>query len=136
MVSQATFPSLSQLDERRKALGMSRSALARRSGVSLPTVQRVLTGTEPTPSLPVVHALAQALGVQVNLGHDAAIRSTTSATEFRRQRALTKARQLTGMLQATMGLEAQAVAPQTLDDLTERQAEQLLGGSGRRLWDD
>jgi hypothetical protein len=40
------------------------------------------------------------------------------------------------MVQGTMGLEAQAVSAETLDDLTERHVEQLLAGSGRRLWDD
>lgn len=132
----ATIPSLRSLDERRRELRMSVTALARRSGVSRPTVNRILAGREHVPSAQSVHALAAALGLQVQLGYAPAVVPAIEAREFRRQQALTKARQLAKLVQGTMGLEAQAVDSKTLDGLVEDNLHALLSGSSRQLWDD
>ena len=83
-----------------------------------------------------MHAVASALGVCVGIGEGAGITETIRADDFRRQRAEEKAKQLAGMVQATMGLEAQAVDRKTLDSLIEENVHKLLAGSGRRLWED
>jgi hypothetical protein len=104
--------------------------------VSLPTVQRILSGSDHAPSLPAIHAIAAALGVQVSLGYQPRITEATTAAEFRREQALKKARRLSSMVQGTMGLESQAIEQSALDAITDEQAVQLLAGPSRHLWDD
>src|SRR6266446_9534996 len=94
---------LTQLNDRRKQLGMSFAALARRSRIPLPTVQKILYGNERRPDFLKVSAIAEALGMNLTI-------TITPAHTFRRQQAERKAQQLVSMTQATSGLEAQAVA--------------------------
>jgi transcriptional regulator with XRE-family HTH domain len=124
------------LDDRRRRLGMSRAIVARRSGVSLPTVTRILTGKEAAPSLPNVQAIAAALGVCLRVGAEVRIAEDLDAEEFRRRQAFAKARRLVRMVQGTMGLESQAVDLRAVDEMTERTVRDLLAGAKRRLWED
>jgi transcriptional regulator with XRE-family HTH domain len=117
---------LKHLNNRRKELGMSFAALAQRSGVPLPTVQKILYGHEQRPDFFKVSAIAEALGITLTM-------TPTPAEEFRRQQAERKAQQLVSMTQATSGLEAQAV-PEIVADLTARTASTLLAGSRLELW--
>jgi transcriptional regulator with XRE-family HTH domain len=126
----ARMADLRKFDLRRRQLGMSRATLARRAKVSVPTVHRILTGKEPAPSLATVEALADALGMAVQ------ILETIDAEELRERQAKHRAAQLVGMVQATMGLESQAVDRKTIETLTKRNATRLLAGSSRRLWDE
>jgi transcriptional regulator with XRE-family HTH domain len=121
---------LQKLDARRRRLGMSRAALARRAGVSLPTVHRVLTGKEDAPSVTTLNAIAAALGMEVQ------IVEVADVDELREEQAKRKARRLTEQIQGTMGLESQGVGSKQLDRMTKQTVHELLAGSGRRLWDD
>lgn len=109
---------------------MSRVTLARRAKVSVPTVHRVLTGKELAPSVATVAALAEALGMAVQ------IVETVDADEFRERQAKLRAAQVIGLVQGTMGLESQAVDPKTIESLTKRNVNRLLAGPSRRLWDE
>lgn len=128
MVSER--PTLSELDERRRRLGMSRAVLAKRSGVSQPTVTRILTGREPNPRWRSLLAIVEALGVSL------VISQATPVDECRKQRARDKARRLVGMVQGTMGLESQALDQESLHLMIDRVYHQLLAGSPRNLWED
>src|SRR5262249_52508550 len=55
------------LQRRRQELGLSYELLAQRSGVSRPTVQRILSGRYPTASFASVVALGYALGLELRL---------------------------------------------------------------------
>jgi transcriptional regulator with XRE-family HTH domain len=121
---------LRKLDVRRRQLGMSRASLARRAKVSVPTVHRILTGKETGPSWETIEALAKALGLGVQ------IVETIGAEDLRERQARMKASRLVGMVQGTMGLEAQAVDATTIETLTKRNATRLLAGPARRLWDE
>jgi transcriptional regulator with XRE-family HTH domain len=136
IVSKSNLPNLAKLDLRRRKLGMSRPVLARRSGVSIARVHAILRGAEQNPRLSTLHALAQALGVAVSVGSEGGIREVKSVGEMRRERAIEKAKRIAGSVQATMGLEAQAVDQPTLDSLTEQMLHKLLAGPNRRLWAD
>jgi transcriptional regulator with XRE-family HTH domain len=118
------------LDERRRELGMTFAALSKRSGVSRPTVVRILSGKHGAASLASVAAIADALGLDLHLGTKVAVK------QFREQQARKKARRLVGMLQGTSGLEGQGLDAATLDRMTDRTARDLLAGPPRRLWDD
>ena len=49
-----------ELETRRRELGMSLAMLARRSRVSLPTVNRIMSGRHPRPTFAHVAAIAEA----------------------------------------------------------------------------
>jgi len=118
---------LAMLEARRKGLGMSRKALAERSGLTVLTVQKVLRGGK-NANLSTVLAISQALGAQVGL-----VRASKLSAVKRRQ-AKAKAHRLVVMAQGSAALEAQAVGPDVLKRV-ERQAEdELLSGPALRLW--
>ena len=127
---------LIQLDARRRQLGMTKVAVASRSRVSLPTVNRILSGREPNPALASVQAIASALGVKVVLGADSRIEEVHDAHEFRKAQATAKATALVRHVQGNMALEAQAVVDASRRQMIEQTANELLAGSPRRLWDD
>jgi transcriptional regulator with XRE-family HTH domain len=116
-----------ELEKRRRELGMSTTALAQRSRVSLPTVNRIMSSRHPRPVFAHVAAIAQALGV------DLAAVPKDSSDARRRTQARAKARRLVGLVQGTAGLEGQAVAPSDAEHMIERTAVQLLR-SKRKLW--
>lgn len=125
----SAYECLIRLDARRRELGMSIAVLAKRSGVSKPTVQRILSGKRQSASFHHVVALAQALGMAVDMA------PRTSAGEFRRENALRKAQRLVSVVQGTSAMEGQAItAAGELSDLVDRATDALLGGSRRRLW--
>lgn len=118
------------LDARRQKLGMSYAALARKSGVSMTTVVRILSGRYQKPSLDSVLVIADILGMEVSF------REHTNIAELQEQQAKHQARRLIGVLQGTSALEAQALDKPELEQMTRRTVHELLAGSKRRLWDE
>jgi transcriptional regulator with XRE-family HTH domain len=123
-----------QLDRRRARLGMSKADLARRAGVSLPTVHRLLSGRDRRARIDIVAATAAALGVEVRLCETPYVHESTEVSAFREAQARAKAKRLVRLVQGTMALEAEAVGTDVLEDMEERNVHALLAGSGRRLW--
>lgn len=119
-----------KLDLRRRKLGMSRAALARRAKVSVPAVHRILGGKERAPSMATIEALAAAVGLEISFSEVADVE------DLREQQAEKIATKVAGAVQGTMGLESQGVDPATVKTLIKRNMHQLLSGSNRRLWDE
>ena len=118
-----------KLDERRKRLGMSYAVLATRSGVSMPTVVRILSGRNPDASFAKVMALADALGISFHMKED------LDEDELREKQARRKAEYLVRMVQGTSSLEGQAVDSGTLQRMVRQTTHELLGSrSNRKLW--
>jgi len=137
MVNAITGPDLrSQLDERRESLRLSKTQLARRAGLSLPTVNRVLSGSEQNPRIKTLAALAAAVGVEIRLGAVTRIDELSTIEAFREAQARTKARRLVRLLQGSMALEASALDRQSLLQLENKNVRTLLQGPPRRLWSD
>ncbi|MBS0189815.1 MAG: helix-turn-helix domain-containing protein [Phycisphaerales bacterium] len=122
-----TSISAHRLTSRRKALGISTAALARRSGVSEPTVKRILGGQMGEASFANVAAIAHALGISIDL-------CELDADELCRRQARLKAEQIARLVQGTSALESQAVDRETYNRLVEKSYHELLAGSRRRLW--
>jgi transcriptional regulator with XRE-family HTH domain len=120
-----------KLEFRRVQLGMSRATVANRSGVSLPTVVRILSGKEQNPRLCNVDAIARALGVDISIS----LNDRQSVQEFRKSQAETKAKKLIGMVQGNMALESQAVDQSTVAGMIDQTTSELLAGSRRKLWE-
>jgi transcriptional regulator with XRE-family HTH domain len=118
------------LNARRRELQMTFAILAERSRVSIPTVTRTLTGHNPNVSLENVAAIADALGMNVE------IVPRVSVLDLREEQARRKARQLSGIVQGTQGLESQAVSHIELNDIVRGTVHQLLSGPARKLWSE
>jgi transcriptional regulator with XRE-family HTH domain len=115
---------------------MSKSDLARRSSVSLPTVHRLLSGRENRARTDIVAAIAAALGVEVRLSDSSYVFESSEVSSFRRAQARAKAKRLARLVQGTMALEAEAVGVDVLEELEEQNFHALLAGPARRLWGD
>ena len=114
-------------EQRRRELGMSRSTLARRSRVSLPTVNRIMSAHHETSTFAHVAAIAQALGIELTAV------AKVGSEELRRKQAKKKATRLVRLVQGSSGLEGQAVDQRELESMVARTTEQLLR-SKRKLW--
>ena len=116
------------LNARRKRLGMTYQVLAARSGVSIATVQRILSCENDQASFSNVVAVANALGMITNFIE------SVSDNDFREQQAQKKSKGLISLLQGSSGLEGQAVDDQTLADMVQQTVHELLAGPKRKLW--
>lgn len=103
--------------------------LARRSGISTATVSRVLRG-EPTVAMGHVCAVADALGMQVD------VRPRASVDSLVRRTARAKARRAVALVQATSALEGQGLSRHQLDAMVDRTTNELLADGGKTLWAD
>jgi transcriptional regulator with XRE-family HTH domain len=124
------------LEKRRKELGMSRAAVAKRAGVSEPTVTRILTDREAAPTLPVVRAITAALRVEIRLGDTIGFHPLVDVDDYRQEQARAKAIRLVHRVQGSMALESQAVDSATVERMVDRTIIDLLAGSKRKLWED
>ena len=127
---KALKPLSSRLNERRERLGISCAVLASRTGVSLRSIQRILSGEETNPGFSTVASLAQELGIGVRFDDEVDIRT------IRRRQAERKAERILAIVQGSSALEAQAVSRGTMHDLREKTINELLAGPPRKLWAD
>ena len=116
------------LENRRRELGMSCATLARQTGLSLATVQRILSGKHEMASFASVADIARALGAQIT------VHPQMDTLAFLSKQARRKAEQLVGTVQGSSGLEGQAVDQETLQDMVSNTAAALMKGSRRSLW--
>ena len=122
---------MDQIAARKKQLGMSYAALATRSGVSEPTLKRMLSQDEAeshSPRLDRLAAVMEALGMSLMAG------PALPVDEFRFREADAKARRLVRLVQGTSALEEQAVDSDVFERMVEDARRELLDGSSRRLW--
>jgi transcriptional regulator with XRE-family HTH domain len=125
-----------RLEMRRKSIQMTKKRLAQRAGMSLPTVNRILSGREKRLTIGSIQSLARVLGVVIRFGASVGFDEVETAFAFRERQAAAKAKRLVGMIQATMGLEAQAVGDDVVDQMVKQTTCELLAGSPQRLWAD
>lgn len=118
-----------RLRHRRDALGMGYVVLARRSGVSEPTVKRILGGQIGEASFANVASIAAALGLALEP-------EETDVQEMCRVQAREKAERIARLVQGTSALEGQAVDADSYRQLVESSYHELMAGSRRRLWSD
>lgn len=127
---EATNEVYRELDKRRRRLGLGHEVLARRSGVSRPTVLRILSGKHAAASFANVQAVAEALGLDIK------VKARKPVAAMRREQARLKARKLVAQVQGTSGLEGQAVDSKLVNEMVEQTTLELLAGSNRKLWSE
>jgi transcriptional regulator with XRE-family HTH domain len=118
---------IERLDRRRRLLRMSHGALARLSGVSEPTVKRILRGRGGAGTFLNVAAIVNALGASLTL-------EEADAEELRSAQARQVAERVMRMVQGTNALESQAIDEEAYERLMDQTVHELLAGSGRKLW--
>lgn len=106
---------------------MSYGVLAARSGITEPTVKRILGGKVEGEAFAEVVAIAHALGLQFG-------EAESDPDDFCRQQARRKAEYIARLVQGTCALENQAVDAAAYNELIERSCRELMAGSRRRLW--
>jgi transcriptional regulator with XRE-family HTH domain len=116
------------MERRRKALGISRQLLAQRSGVSLPTVTRILSSSTANSTFANLKSVAHALGM------DFEIKNTANEQDFAEQQAHLKAKKIARLVQGTSALESQAVDVETYKQIISQTTHELMAGSRHRLW--
>lgn len=116
-----------ELEKRRRELRMPLALLAKRSGVSLPTVNRILSGRHKGASFQNVLAIAAALDIEIT-----AVRHGTSS-EIRERQATSKARHLVRLVQGTSALEGQGLDQAELDEMIGQTSKELIL-TKRKLW--
>lgn len=125
--NQIAVSLLSQLERRRKELGMTKESLSEHTGLGSRTVQRVLSGQDAGATLGTILAIADALKVRLET-------KSAPAHRVKREQAMKKAAQLATMVQGTSALEAQAIPKKALQEIRQEIAASLISGSGRQLW--
>lgn len=118
-----------RLQGRRKTLGMTYVTLAKRSGVSVATVERALSSRPYKVGLEDALAIASALGMNMELQEDA------DPVDMVRRQAEIKAHKLVDMVQGTSLLEAQGIEDEQRQLMIQETTLQLLNSPRRRLWD-
>jgi transcriptional regulator with XRE-family HTH domain len=119
---------LTKLDARRRQLGMTIDVVAKRSGVSRATVERVLSGRYGSASFDTVQQIASALGATVEIANQ------VDPYVMLEQQAILKAEELMRIVQGTSALEGQGVSEATYVFMLKQAVHRLLAGPKRRLW--
>jgi transcriptional regulator with XRE-family HTH domain len=120
--------SLIKLEARRKELGMTVEFVARRSGVSRSTVERILSGSYGAASFDTVQAIAEVVGAVV------VVQDAADPDDMLQRQAELKAAEIVRLVQGTSALEGQGVDEATYRSLLRQTVHRLLAGSRRALW--
>jgi len=122
------------LEQRRSDLGISFPALSERTGVSMPTLKRLFSGTARNPTLHSLQSVARELGVELRIGETIEWVPLRPSEEIRENAAREKAERLVRLVQGTSAFESQSVEPDVVRAMVARTIHELLAGSDRKLW--
>ena len=117
-----------KLDQRRRELGMTFEALSKRSEVPISTLKAIFKKGVEHATFANVAAIADALGLDIEFANE------VDSYDLLHQQAVSKARELVGMVQGTSGLESQAIEQSHLEKMVSQLVHQLMAGSRRKLW--
>lgn len=106
---------------------MSHSALSERSGVSEPTVKRILGGKLGEASFENVRLVAEALGVTLAV-------LEIEVQEFRSGQARRQAERLVAPVAGVSATDSQSIEALRRSRIVEQTFHTLMADSGRRLW--
>jgi len=114
----------------RTQLKMSQEALAKRAGVPQSTISRI-EKDQKEPPLPLLNKIYAALSCNLVV----APMLNAPLDEIRQQQAKRVAKKHSQYLRGTMNLEKQTPDKRLLDELIKHEENELLHGSGAKLWE-
>lgn len=109
-------------------LGLTEVQIARDTGISQPTVHRILSGRHHRAAWNDIAAIAHRLGVEL-------IAESNNAYAMIMRRAEEVAQDIVDATQATSQLEGQGFSDQKQEEFIQQTKAELLAGPKRRLWD-
>ncbi len=118
---------IEQLNVQKKDLGMTNAVLAGRSGVSEPTVVRILSGKHSSAHFDHVLAIADVLGVDLNL-------QRRDPEVMKRKQAMRKASDIMRLVRGNSALEATETSGEAYKRMLNKTVNELMAGSSRTLW--
>ncbi len=107
---------------------MTFDALSARSGVPVSTLKAIFRKGVEHATFSNFAAIANAIGVEIEIS------ITLDGYELMHQQAVTKARELVGLVQGSSALEAQGVETSQVENMVQRLVHKLMAGSSRKLW--
>jgi predicted DNA-binding mobile mystery protein A len=117
----------------REALGMSSAQLARRLGITKPTMRKIEESERRgTITLSTLKRAANALGCEVKVS----LLPPDSLEGILRRRALETAEKILKRTSLHMNLEAQGTSPSFQKEQMKETADDLIRNRDRRLWED
>ena len=120
------FGLIETMKRQKKALGMTNAVIASRSGLSEPTVVRILSG-HAGAHFDHVLAIAKVLGVDLNA-------RTTDPEKILKRQAHYKAEMIMRLVRGNSALEATETDAGAYRSMLRKTVRELLGGSRRALW--
>lgn len=118
---------INQLKLQKKYLGVGCAVIAQKSGVSEPTINRILSGKHPSAHFSHVLAIAEVLGV--DLGARA-----KDPELMKREQATKKAKQIMRLVRGNSALEGTATSNDAYKRMINKTVSELMAGSTRALW--
>jgi len=116
------------LEKRREHLGISQARLAELAEVSLPTVQRFLSGNAMNISFDTVRRIANVLGTDIR------IQEQKSERQLLQEKAMEKAQRLTAIVSGTSALESQGLTTTSSAVVRDTLYNDLLSGAKSKIW--
>lgn len=116
------------LAQQKQALGMTEAYIAARTGVSQPTVHRILSGKNKAAAWKDVIAIANVLGMAVTV-------TITPPADILDRRAQDAAAEIARAARATSQLEGQGLSDSAQQELS-RETAAWLRASPKKLWWD
>lgn len=121
---------IARLNRQKKQLGITNGYLAQKTGLSIPTVQRILANKDHSVELAGLLSIADILGIDITAS------VSRSAQDMLKEKANNKAEKLLQLVRGNSALEGNEIDLGTYQDLLQRTVDDLLKGSKRALWVD
>jgi len=119
---------IEQLIIQKKDLGMTNEVIAQRSGVSEPTVVRILSGKHPSAHFDHVLAISEVLGVRVG------IERRKNPEHMKLAQAKKKAADIMKLVRGNSALEATETSHEAYRRMESKTVSELMAGPKRMLW--
>jgi len=119
---------INTLNLQKEYLGIGHAMLANKTGVSAPTIKRILSGKKASAHFDHVLSLAQALGV------DLRAKIIDDAEKIRRQQATQQALIIMKLVRGNAALEGHKLGRMAYKRMLEKTIYELLSGPEKKLW--
>ena len=119
---------INQLNLQKKHLGVSCAVISQKSGVSEPTINRILSGKHTSAHFDHVLAVAHVLGV------DLGAKATKDPEIMKRDQAIMKAKQIMRLVRGNSALESTETSQEAYKRMINKTVNELMAGSTRALW--